>query len=117
MSDNVNHPKHYEGATSIECIEAMIVAFGKQAVYDFCKCNAFKYVWRYQNKNGKEDLEKAAWYINKCEDLVVKKYPEKFFCNGQDNDEQLEELKRLIRTKSLTLTLGGDDKVGYDKEV
>ena len=39
MSDNVNHPKHYEGATSIECIEAMIVAFGKQAVYDFCKCN------------------------------------------------------------------------------
>lgn len=26
MSDNVNNPKHYEGATSIECIEAMIVA-------------------------------------------------------------------------------------------
>ena len=37
MSDNVNHPKHYEGATSIECIDAMIVAFGKQAIYDLSK--------------------------------------------------------------------------------
>ena len=37
MSDNVNNPKHYEGATLIECIEAMIVAFGKQAVYDLLK--------------------------------------------------------------------------------
>ena len=114
MSDNVNHPKHYEGATSIECIEAMIVAFGKQAVYDFCKCNAFKYVWRYQNKNGKEDLEKAQWYVNKCDELSSQKY---FFFNGQDHDEQLEELKRLIHTKSLALNFGGDDKVGYNKEV
>ena len=50
MSDNVNHPKHYADTTSIECIEAMIVAFGRGAVVDFCKCNAFNYVWRYQNK-------------------------------------------------------------------
>ena len=49
--DNVNHPKHYEGSTSLECIEAMELAFGRQAVTDFCKCNAFKYVWRYKHFN------------------------------------------------------------------
>ena len=98
MSDNVNHPKHYECATSIECIDAMIVAFGKQAVYDFCKCNAFKYVWRYQNKNGKEDLEKAEWYVNKAKTLIMY------------NDEQLLELQKLINVKLLAYKF--DDKKG-----
>lgn len=67
--DNVNHPKHYEGSTSIECIEAMVIAFGKTAVYHFCICNAFKYVWRHKHKNGKEDLEKARWYIDMSKKL------------------------------------------------
>ena len=55
--DNVNHPKHYEGSTSLECIQCMEVSMGKQAVADFCLCNAFKYLWRYKNKNGREDEE------------------------------------------------------------
>lgn len=25
--------------------------------------NAFKYIWRFEHKNGKEDLEKALWYL------------------------------------------------------
>jgi hypothetical protein len=25
--------------------------------------NAFKYLWRYEHKNGAEDLKKAIWYI------------------------------------------------------
>ena len=62
--DNVNHPKHYEGRTSLECIECMRVAFGEEAVYHFCLCNAFKYLWRYKNKNGAEDIDKARWYLN-----------------------------------------------------
>ena len=51
--DNVNHPSHYEGSTSLECIQCMEVTMGKQAVADFCLCNAFKYLWRYKNKNLK----------------------------------------------------------------
>lgn len=66
MSDNVNHPAHYERSTSIECIETMEAMFGSQAVYDFCVCNAFKYIWRHKNKNGFEDLEKAKWYLDKA---------------------------------------------------
>lgn len=42
--DNVNHPSHYEGNTSLDCIECMRVAFGAKAVFDFCLCNAFKYL-------------------------------------------------------------------------
>ena len=64
MTDNVNKPKHYSGSTSLDCIECMIVAFGEEAVYHFCLCNAFKYLWRYKNKNGAEDIDKARWYLN-----------------------------------------------------
>lgn len=67
--DNIN-PSHYKNQCSIECIQAMEVAFGVNAVIDFCLCNSFKYVWRYKNKNGVEDLNKAQWYIDKAEDLI-----------------------------------------------
>lgn len=62
--DNVNHPKHYEGSTSLECIEVMEVVFGYEVVAFFCLCNAFKYMWRYKNKNGEEDIKKTGWYLN-----------------------------------------------------
>lgn len=69
MADNVNHPAHYEASTSIECIEAMGLMFGEQVVYDFCMCNAYKYIWRHKNKNGLEDLNKAEWYLNKASEI------------------------------------------------
>lgn len=62
--DNVNHPKHYEGSTSLECIEVMELILGYKAVGYFCLCNAFKYMWRYKNKNGEEDINKTNWYLN-----------------------------------------------------
>lgn len=68
MSNNVNHPSHYASG-SIECIDAMIAAYGIKAVMDFCKCNAFKYQWRFESKNGEEDLRKAQWYQNKYIEL------------------------------------------------
>ena len=68
QKDNIN-PDHYKSQTSLECIEAMTITFGEQAVFDFCMCNAFKYIWRWKNKNGTEDLEKAKWYISKANEL------------------------------------------------
>lgn len=70
QKDVVNHPAHYEGQTSIECIEAMQISFGKKAVIDFCMCNAFKYLWRHRHKNGREDLQKAQWYLNRADELI-----------------------------------------------
>lgn len=62
--NNVDKPKHYSSG-NIECIDAMIEAYGKEAVMHFCQCNAFKYQWRFDKKNGIEDLKKAIWYNNK----------------------------------------------------
>lgn len=65
MNDNVNNPRHYTRG-SIECIEAIKAAtVGKTGIEAFCIGNAIKYLWRYENKNGLEDVEKAAWYINR----------------------------------------------------
>ena len=71
MADNVNHPTHYETG-KFECIEVMVETQGVEAVQDFCICNAFKYLYRHRSKNGKEDIEKARWYINKYLELEEK---------------------------------------------
>lgn len=70
--DNVEHPTHYAG-TSIECIDAMAETQGEEAVKNFCICNAFKYLWRHNRKNGVEDVKKALWYLNKFVELEEKK--------------------------------------------
>lgn len=68
MIDVVNHPSHYETG-KFQCIEVMIEALGVEKVKDFCLCNAFKYIYRSQRKNGKEDIEKAQWYLDKYIEL------------------------------------------------
>lgn len=68
MADNVNHPAHYNQG-GIECIDAMISAFGNASVMDFCALNAFKYIFRHKQKGGLEDMKKAAWYIGKYLEL------------------------------------------------
>lgn len=69
-ADVVNHPSHYETG-KFECIDVMIETQGKEAVMDFCLCNAFKYLYRHKRKNGIEDIKKAKWYINKYIELAT----------------------------------------------
>lgn len=64
--DVVNHPSHYASSCSIECIDAMECMFGTDKLISFCLMNTFKYIWRFKNKNGSEDLEKARWYLGKA---------------------------------------------------
>lgn len=61
--DKVNKPAHYQGA--IECVAAIESAMTKEAFRGYLKGNVMKYIWRYDRKNGVEDLEKAQWYLNK----------------------------------------------------
>ncbi len=69
--DLVNNPSHYDSfiKDGPDCITAMQAAFGKDAVADFALCNSFKYIWRHHNKNGKQDIHKAIWYLNKYLEL------------------------------------------------
>ena len=68
MADNVNHPSHYETG-KFECIDVMLETQGLAATQAFCVCNAFKYLYRHQKKNGLEDIKKALWYLNKIVEL------------------------------------------------
>ena len=61
--DPVYRPLHYTQGR-IECIDAMIEAFGIHDVRVYCKLNAFKYLWRADLKSPDQDLEKAIWYLN-----------------------------------------------------
>jgi len=68
-NEKVNHPQHYAG--KVECIDAMVAAFGTESVMDFCKINAFKYVWRIGKKDDAvQDAKKAVWYLNKYIELA-----------------------------------------------
>lgn len=56
-------PSHYQG--EIECIEAIKASMSTQQFLGYLKGNIQKYVWRYDRKNGVEDLRKAQWYLNR----------------------------------------------------
>lgn len=63
--DMVNHPKHYTQG-GIECIDALKAAtVGKRGIEAVCVANVIKYLWRYEEKNGIEDVRKAKWYIER----------------------------------------------------
>lgn len=60
----VDHPKHYNTGKR-EVIEEMRILFGDEAVMNFCKLNAYKYIRRADHKGKKEeDLKKAEWYMD-----------------------------------------------------
>lgn len=64
-SDPVNHPTHYTQG-DVECIDAIKAATESLNGYEgFLVGNCMKYIWRFKAKNGKEDLEKAGWYLKK----------------------------------------------------
>ncbi len=73
MTDKIN-PDHYKSQCSIECIEAMEIAFGDEGVLAFCLCNAFKYLWRCKYKGGYEDVLKAEWYVKHADDLYEQSF-------------------------------------------
>jgi hypothetical protein len=59
---NAINPAHYQKG-GVECIEAIEASMSKEAFRGFLKGNCIKYIYRYENKNGAEDLRKAEWYL------------------------------------------------------
>lgn len=90
IDQDVINPSHYKNQCSLECIETMLMAFGSDKVYDFCICNAWKYMWRYQNKNGAGDIKKARWYVEKAKELI----PE--YLEWQNIEEALTKIEKEV---------------------
>ena len=63
-AETVNTPKHYKG-DKMECIDAMAAMLSHDEFRGFLRGNIFKYMWRYKDKNGIEDLRKANWYLDR----------------------------------------------------
>lgn len=68
-NNNVDHPTHYNRDNAMECIDEMLLVFGKDATMNFCLLNAWKYRYRAADKNGVEDLKKSDWYLKKVQEL------------------------------------------------
>lgn len=66
--DPVTKPAHYAGHTGIECKAAMESMLGTDAYTAYMQGCAFKYLWRWRDKNGIEDLKKA----RECIDNVIR---------------------------------------------
>ena len=72
MTNSIN-PAHYKKG-GVECIEAIKAAtVGKYGIEAVCTANVIKYVWRYEEKNGVEDLRKALWYWERLIKEVTEK--------------------------------------------
>lgn len=61
--DKVNHPNHYTKG-GIECISAIRASMTADGFCDYCKGNVIKYIWRWRDKGGVQDLEKAKVYLD-----------------------------------------------------
>ena len=66
--DMVNQPPHYN-QDKVECIDAIESATNSGFEY-YLQGVIIKYLWRYRYKGGKQDLEKAQWYLTKLIDIV-----------------------------------------------
>lgn len=72
MADAIN-PSHYKQG-KVECIDAIESAtVHKTGLEAVCTANVIKYLFRYEAKNGLEDVRKAQWYLNKLIDYLEHK--------------------------------------------
>lgn len=76
VTDMVDHPPHYTGHPSgVECIEVA-------EHLPFCLGNAFKYLFRRENKGAvRENLQKALWYVRQQQQLTPEGLPHGHLCS------------------------------------
>ena len=81
-SEELDSPKRYNNG-KVECIDAMESAgAGKPSDEAINISNVIKYLFRYPDKNGYEDLQKATWYLERLKRQVfarefpLEKYPD-----------------------------------------
>jgi hypothetical protein len=98
MHDPIN-PSHYT-AGGLECIEAIEASMSEEAFRGFMKGNCIKYLWRYERKNGAEDLRKAQWYLQRLMEEV-------------DADEKLNQLTEEVYEEVKAME---EKEISYDPD-
>lgn len=88
--DMVNHPSHYQSESGLEVID-VIRAFTSNltGIEATDTGNVLKYMCRWKNKNGVEDLKKAKWYLEHLIDNVENRIDSK-------EEDESDLIKALI---------------------
>lgn len=88
--DMVNHPSHYQSGSGLEVID-VIKAFTSNltGIEATDTGNVLKYMCRWKNKNGVEDLKKAKWYLEHLINNVENRIDSK-------EDDESDLIKALI---------------------
>ena len=103
--DMVNHPKHYtSGTLGIEVINTMEMCSTEDEFMGYLRCNALKYISRFESKNGLEDVKKCAWYVKKY--LAVQGLDEKD-CRSEEAYNVLKIVENSVTKESLVQVLKG----------
>lgn len=67
----VNNPPHYISETGLETIDVIeAFTFNLKGMEAVCTANVLKYICRWKNKNGIQDLKKAKWYLDRLIDRI-----------------------------------------------
>lgn len=67
----VSHQAHYQSETGLEVIDVIeAFTFDLKGIEATDTGNVLKYMCRWKNKNGVQDLEKARWYLEHLIDHV-----------------------------------------------
>lgn len=61
--DSINSPSHYQGRLGLEAIDVHHNFMTDEQLSGYYLGNTLKYLLRYQEKNGLEDLKKASKYL------------------------------------------------------
>ena len=71
--DMVNHPSHYKAKNGMEVIDVIEAFTANLEGYEATHTgNVIKYICRWKEKNGLEDLRKARWYLNRLIENIEK---------------------------------------------
>lgn len=100
MKEDIINPKRYTG-NKLECWDFWIVAKLNPLV-----ASAVKYVWRYKDKNGVEDLKKALVFLDKMRNTPqsVLYFTETELFASDDLLENMSDTQRFIVNTSVQTT-------------
>lgn len=85
----VSHPPHYMSETGLEVIDVIeAFTFDLNGIEATDTGNVIKYICRWKQKNGVQDLKKAMWYLSHLIERVEK--------NERKNNEQGDGCEKTL---------------------
>lgn len=95
MKDAIN-PAHYQ-RDGMECIDAIAAAVQNlSGIEAYCTGAAIKYLWRWDEKGGVEDLRKALWYIN-------------YTADQREQDDMYREIQETTDRLNMLAAMNNDE--------